>query len=190
VVAASPERLAGVTRAAAVARAGLDAMANALRDGARPRALRGVCAERFAAFGVTTPAFEAVAAPITGGSSTWLPPERLLGAGEHVVLRAGALHDGWEASLARTYAIADPSVEQPPPDGWSELVASCRPGVSVGRLRDLDAVVYGAGRGVEPYGDDLALEAGMVFAVELHRGNSLRQDVLHLTDAGAVSLTN
>jgi hypothetical protein len=185
----SPERLAGVTQAAGVARAGLEAMAAALRDGARARTLRGICAERFAAFGVTTPAFEAVAAPIDGVTSTWLPPERLLGAGEHVTLRTGALHDGWEASLARTYFVGDPSVEQPPPYGWDELLASCRPGVHVGALRDLDAVVYGVGRGVEPYDDDLALDPGMVFAVELHNGGSLQQDVLHLTDTGAVSLT-
>ena len=139
--------------------------------------------------GVTTPAFEAVAAPIDGGASTWLPPERLLGAGENVALRAGALRNGWEASLARTYVVAEPSVEQPPPDGWADLIALCRTGTRVGHLRDLDAVVYGVGRGVEPYDDDLALEPGMVFALELHRGRRLHQDVLHLTDDGAVTLT-
>ena len=185
----SPERLAGVSKAAEVARAGLVAMAAGLRDGVRARTLRGLCAERFAAFGVTTPAFEAVAAPIDGGTSTWLPPERLIGAGELVTLRAGAMHDGWEASLARTYVIGDPSVEQPPPAGWSELLAACRPGTHVGDLRDLDAVVYGAGRGVEPYDDDLKLRADMVFSVELHHDNSLQQDVVRLTDSGAVSLT-
>ena len=63
--------------------------------------------------------------------------------------------------------------------------ALCRPGTRVGQLRDLDAVVYGVGRGVEPYDDDLALEVGMVFALELHRGQRLHQDVLHLTDDGA-----
>jgi Xaa-Pro aminopeptidase len=186
----SPEKLAGVTAAAAVARAGLEAMAAELRDGARARVLRGVCAERFAASGVTTPAFEAVAAPIDGGTSSWLPPERLLGAGERVALRAGVLHEGWEASLARTYVVGNPSVEQPPPEGWDELIASCRTGTSVGRLRDLDGVVYGVGHGVEPYDDDVVLEPGMVFAVELHQGGSLQQDVLHLTDAGAVVLTS
>jgi Xaa-Pro aminopeptidase len=185
----SPERLAGVTKAAEIARAGLVAMAAALRDGARARAVRGICAEGLGGLGVTTPEFEAVAAPIDGGTSTWLPPERLLGAGELVTLRAGALYDGWEASLARTYVVGDPSVEQPPPDGWADLVALCRPRVSVGVLRDFDAVVYGAGHGVEPYDDDLVLQAGMVFAVELHEGGSLRQDVLHVTDTGAVSLT-
>ena len=42
-----------------------------------------------------------------------------------------------------------------------------------------------SGAGVEPYDDELELEAGMVFALELHRGRRLHQDVLHLTDDGA-----
>ncbi len=159
------------------------------RDGVRARVLRGVSAERFAALGVTTPAFEAVAAPIDGGASSWLAPERLIGAGEHVALRAGALRHGWEASLARTYVVDAPSVALPPPDGWSDLVALCLPGTRVGHLRDLDAVVYGLGRGVEPYDDDLALEAGMVLALELHRGRRLHQDVVHVTDDGPRILT-
>jgi Xaa-Pro dipeptidase len=185
----SPDKIDAVREAAHVASNGLAAMAAFLRDGVRARVLRGVCAERFAALGVTTPAFEAVAAPIDGGASTWLPPERLLGAGENVALRAGALRHGWEASLARTYVVGDPSVEQPPPDGWDEIMALCRTGTRIGHLRDLEAVVYGLGRGVEPYDDELELETGMVFALELHRGRRLQQDVVHLTEAGAVILT-
>jgi len=185
----SPDKIEAVHEAARVACSGLEAMAASLRDGVRARVLRGVCAERFASFGVTTPAFEAVAAPIDGGASTWLPPERLLGAGENVALRAGALLHGWEASLARTYVVADPSVAQPPPDGWDEILELCRAGTRIGHLRDLEAVVYGVGRGVEPYDDELELEPGMVFALELHRGRRLHQDVAHLTDAGAVLLT-
>jgi Xaa-Pro dipeptidase len=185
----SPEKIAAVQEAARVACNGLAAMAAFLRDGVRARVLRGVCAERFASLGVTTPAFEAVAAPIDGGASTWLPPERLLGEGENVALRAGALHRGWEASLARTYVVGEVSVEQAPPEGWDEVVWLCRPGTRVGQLRDLEAVVYGVGRGVEPYDDDLELEVGMVFALELHRGRRLHQDVLHLSDTGPIILT-
>jgi Xaa-Pro dipeptidase len=185
----SPEKITGVHEAARVSRAGLLAMAEGLRDGVRARVLRGICAETFAEFGVTTPAFEAVAAPIDGGASTWLPPERLLGAGEHVALRAGALRNGWEASLARTFVVADLPIEQPPPDDWDQAIALCRPGVRVGQLRDLDTVVYGAGRGVEPYEDELELELGMVFALELHQGNRLHQDVVHLADDGLHVLT-
>ena len=165
-----PRRSTRCTKPRRVACNGLAAMAAFLRDGVRARVLRGVCAERFASLGVTTPAFEAVAAPIDGGASTWLPPERLLGAGESVALRAGALRDGWEASLARTYVVGEPSAEQPPPAGWDEVFALCRPGTYVGQLRDLEAVVYGVGRGVEPYDDNVQLRAGIVCALELHQG--------------------
>ena len=185
----SPDKITAVHEAARVACNGLAAMAAFLREGVRARVLRGVCAERFASLGVTTPAFEAVASPIDGGASTWLPPERLLAGGEHIALRAGALRNGWEASLARTYVVGEPSIEQLPPEGWDELLWTCRPGTRVGQARDLEAVVYGVGRGVEPYDDDLAFEVGMVFAVELHRGKRLHQDVLHLTDEGLVTLT-
>jgi len=186
---ATRERTEKVAEAGRIARAGLDAMAALLHDGARARVLRGACAARFAALGVTTPAFEAVAAPIDGGASTWLPPERLLGAGEHVTLRAGALYEGWEASLARTYTVGSPSVELPQPAGWPELIAAVQPGARVGDLRDRDAVVYGVGRGVEPYADDLTLEPGMAVAVELHRGACVQQDVLGVTERGAALLT-
>ncbi len=186
----SPEKVAAVREAARVACNGLAAMAAFLRDGVRARVLRGICAERFAALAVTTPAFEAVAAPIDGGASTWLPPERLLSAGESVALRAGALLDGWEASLARTYVVGEPSIEQAPPEGWDETLARCRPGTFVGQLRDLEAVVYGVGRGVEPYDDRVQLRSGMVCALELHRGDRLHQDTLLVTDGAPTILTS
>ena len=56
------------------------------------------------------------------------------------------------------------------PTGGTTLVGAVpRRARRVGHLRDLEAVVYGVGRGVEPYDDDLVLEPGMVFALELHR---------------------
>jgi Xaa-Pro dipeptidase len=185
----SAEKVVAVHEAARVACNGLAAMAAFLRDGVRARVLRGVCAERFASLSVTTPAFEAVAAPIDGGASTWLPPERLLGSGENVALRVGALRDGWEASLARTFVVGEPSREQAPPSGWDEALWLCRPGTFVGQLRDLEAVIYGVGRGVEPYDDTLQLRSGMVCALELHRGNRLHQDTLLITDAEPRILT-
>jgi Xaa-Pro dipeptidase len=185
----SAEKVDAVHEAARVACNGLAAMAAFLHDGVRARVLRGVCAERFASLGVTTPAFEAVAAPIDGGASTWLPPERLLGSGETVALRAGALRNGWEASLARTYVVGQPSIEQAPPAGWDEALFICRPGTYVGQLRDLEAVVYGVGRGVEPYDDTVQLSAGMVCALELHRGNRLHQDTLLVTEDAPRILT-
>ena len=175
------EQIEGVTDAAIVARDGLGAMSVALRAGVTPQELRGVCAAQFAFLGSPTPAFEAVAAPYEVGASSWLPPERAFVDGERVVLRAGALRHGWEASLARTYVVGAPSVEQPPPAGWDDLVAACVPGTTVGALRALGAVVHGSGRGVEPWPDDLVLVAGLTAAVELTDAQTLRQDTVHIS---------
>ncbi|MDQ1477500.1 MAG: Xaa-Pro dipeptidase [Actinomycetota bacterium] len=187
---ADREKVAGVERAASVARGGLDAMVGALRTGVRPRDLRGVCAAQFAFLGATTPAFEAVAAPLGDSSSTWLPPERELAADERVALRAGVLRDGWEASLARTYVVGSPSVEQPPPAGWDDLVAACTPGTTAGALRARGAVVHGAGRGVEPWPDDLELVPDLMLAVELRDATSLHQDILRVTSGPAEVVTS
>ena len=175
------EKVAGVERAASVARGGLDAMVGALRPGVRPRDLRGVCAAQFAFLGATTPAFEAVAAPLGESSSTWLPTEREFVADEFVVFRAGVLRDGWEASLARTYVVGSPSVEQAAPRGWDELVAACAPRTTAGALRARGAVVHGAGRGVEPWPDDLELTPDLMLVLELRDATSLRQDILRVT---------
>ncbi|MCU1465082.1 MAG: Xaa-Pro aminopeptidase [Actinomycetia bacterium] len=183
------EKVAGVERASVVARDGLDAMVGALRPGVRPRDLRGVCAAQFAFLGATTPAFDAVAAPFGDSSSTWLPPERELVADEQVVLRAGVLREGWEASLARTYVVGSPSVAQPPPAGWDDLVADCTPGATAGALRARGAVVHGAGRGVEPWPDDLELVADLMLALELRDATSLRQDILRITNGPAQVVT-
>lgn len=176
-----PERITGVDRATIVARAGLEAMAAALRPGTRPRDLRGACADAFATRGVTTPAFEAVVTPLEPGSSTWMAPERAFDDGERVVLRAGVLRDGWEASLARTYLIGTPSTEQTAPAAWNELVTACKPGTPVGALREWGAVVNGVGRGVEPWPDELVLVPDLMLALEVRDDTSLRQDILLVT---------
>jgi Xaa-Pro aminopeptidase len=178
-----PEKIAGVEHAAEVAGLGLGAMAAMLQPGRTPRDLRGTSAVAFAHEGVTTPAFEAVAAPLGAQSSTWLPSERSFVDGEQVVLRAGALRDGWEASLARTYLVGSPSAEQPPPTGWDALVAECAPGTAAGALRARGAVVHGVGRGVEPWPDDLVLVPGLMAAIELRGDASLRQDVVRITES-------
>jgi len=177
-----PEKIAGVERAAVVADVGLGAMIAALRPAVRPRELRGICAAAFASQGVTTPAFEAVAVPLDAGTSTWLPPDRALADGERAVLRAGALRDGWEASLARTYVIGSPSLEQTAPTRWSEIVAACVPGAAVDDLRRRGAIVHGVGRGVEPWPDHLVFAPGLMAAIEHRDDSSLRQDVLRITE--------
>jgi Xaa-Pro aminopeptidase len=169
----------GVARAAETAAAGLAAMAAALAPGTRPEKLRGVAGATFAARGAPTPAFEAVAAPLGAGESTWLPPRRPFAVGEKVVLRAGVLQDGWEASLARTHVVGQADLS-PVPAGWDALVAACAPGVQVGALRARGATVWGLGRGIEPWPDDLLLVPGLNLAVELQDDTSLRQDVIHV----------
>jgi hypothetical protein len=179
---AMPEeaKTAGVARAAQTAAAGLAAMAAALVPGARPEKLRGLAAATFATLGAPTPAFEAVAAPLSPGESTWLPPARAFATGEKVVLRAGVVQDGFDASLARTYVVGQPDLA-PVPSGWDALVAACIPGTAVRALRERGAVVWGAGRGVEPWPDDLVLVPGLDVAVELQDETALRQDVVHVS---------
>jgi Xaa-Pro aminopeptidase len=170
----------GVARAAEAAAAGLAAMAAALVPGARPEKLRGIAAATLAVHGAPTPAFEAVAAPLAAGESTWLPPARGFATGDKVVLRAGALHDGWEASLARTYVVGQPDLS-PVPAGWDAIIAACVPGTPVGAIRERGTTVWGLGRGVEPWPDDLVLVPGLTVAVELQDETALRQDVAHVS---------
>jgi hypothetical protein len=176
-----PERSAGVAASADIARAAISEMAHALHPGVRARTLRGIAARRIASSGVTTPAFEAVAAPLTRTGSTWLSPERTLADGERVVLRAGVLASGWEASLARTYQVGTPAVEEPAPVVLDPIVAACVPGTTAGALRDMDAVVYGAGLGVEPWNDDFVLAPGVICAIEVGSDTSVRQDLVRVT---------
>ena len=185
-----PDRVEGVRAAAEVAGAGLAAMLAELRPGVRPRTLRGACAAAFAASGVTTPAFEAVASPLEAGRSTWLPPDHALRERQLVVLRAGALRDGWEASVARTYAVgADAPVEQPPPEEREALAAACVAGAKVGELRARGAIIFGVGYGVEPWDDGFVLPVGATCALEVVGPRSVRQDVLLLTADGIESIT-
>ncbi len=177
-----PEKPLGVAQATAVARA------VPRRDGRRAAArgaTRAICAAEAAAAsaaaGVTTPAFEAVVAPLDPGSSTWLPPERTLLDTELVVLRAGVLRDGWEGSVARTYTVGSPPVERPAPAEWNAVVGACTAGATVGAIRARGAVVYGVGRGVEPWPDDLVLVPGLMVALEVRDDSSLRQDIVRVT---------
>ncbi len=184
-----PARVPGVAASAEVAVAGLAAMVGGLGVGTHPRELRGACAAAFAAFGVTTPAFEAVATPIDPHSSIWTAPDRPFAADERIVLRAGALRDGWEASRARTYRLTTGSVAVDPPAPWDDLVAACVAGTTVGELRAKDAVVYGLGHGVEPWPDDFVLVPGLTCALEASDHTSVRQDVLQITETTPEILT-
>jgi len=139
---------------------------------------------------VTTPAFEAVVAPLNGGTGSWFAPERVLDAGDEVVVRVGALRDGWEAPVARTLLV-DTGAPNPRPDPprWDTLLKACTPGTTVGTLRSRGAVLYGVGRGVEPWDDDVTLGAGMTCALEVSAPQCIRQDVVKITDAAPLMLS-
>ena len=107
-----------------------------------------------------------------------------------MVLRAGVLRDGWEASLARTFVVGTPSLEQPAPAAWDDLVAACTPGTTAGALRARGAVVHGAGLGVEPWPDDFVLVPDLMLALELRDDTSLRQEILHITDSAPRTVAN
>jgi hypothetical protein len=185
-----PARVAGVRAAAEVASAGLTAMLAELHPGVAPRVLRGVCAEAFARFGVTTPAFEAVVSRADARASTWLSFDDPVAAHEPVLLRAGALRDGWEASVARVY-LPSPNgpVEQTPPPTWETLLGACMPGARAGNLRARGAIVYGVGYGVEPWDNDYLLAPGNTCALEVQGPQSIRQDILVVTDRAPELLT-
>ncbi len=160
-------------------------MADALRPGIHPRTLRGACAAAFAIFGVTTPAFEGVACALGGSASTWLPPDRVFVEDDRVVLRAGALRDGWEASFARTYRVGHrASAALEPPPGWHALVGACTAGTTAGALRTRGALVHGVGRGVEPCDDDTVLTPGMTIALELGGRDRVHQDIVEIAGSG------
>jgi Xaa-Pro dipeptidase len=166
--------------AAAVARDAFAQTAAGLQPGVTTAQLRGRFAEAAAAHGVTTPAFEAVATTAFD-ARWWSTPGPLDVEHASVVLRAGVLRDGWEASLARTYR-AGRAVNPP---GWDAVVGACRPGERVGDL----FIVNGVGRGREPLEEDVVLEPGMVVAVELDAGRALREDVVLIGADGPEILT-
>jgi hypothetical protein len=100
--------------------------------------------------------------------------------------RVGVLVGGWEGSLGRSYSLAT-GVPRPAPSGWADVLARCKPGVSVGELRA--ARVHGTGMGYEALDDHEVLEAGMVVAVENEADAEVIADELHITAGGHESLS-
>jgi Xaa-Pro aminopeptidase len=179
---ADTARQAGVHAALETARAAIVEMAGELRAEVPIRKVRGACAKAFARYGMTTAAFEAVVAPLNP-VSTWLSPDRRIGEGEVVVLRAGALRDGWEGSLARTYAVhREGASEVAPPTGWDDVLLACQAGTAVREVTERGARLHGVGRGIEPITDDDVLGAGGAYSVELQDSTGVRQDVVFVDE--------
>jgi Xaa-Pro dipeptidase len=168
----------------------------ALRSGVRELELKGVFEERMCQGGTTTPAFEGAFCVVDDdGPLRRLTSDRVIADGDLVAMSAGALLDGWEGSLARTWRCGAPTGE----DGgrrsrwaghWTPLVDRCRAGVRIGDLRaTAGASVHGVGLGVEALDDSAVLEPGMVVQLELEADGVLGADTLLVGDGGAEVLT-
>lgn len=164
----SLEDVDGIRAAVAVAEESLDAVRAAATPGASVPALRGVFEERMAQLGVTTPAFEPQIARI----------------GEDWRCRAGVIRDGWEGSLARTWAggAAARAVA-------AAGVDACRPGNTVAAVEVLGVQVDGIGLGHEDVRGDDVLRPGMVVSVGATVDGAVHADPVWVTDAGPEVLT-
>jgi len=127
----SPDELACIETATAIAEAALTAMIATLRPGVSERELLAAYAARIAELGATTPPTEGVvcATPRHGPVALRrVPTDRTVGPGELVVLDPGAMYNGYEGGLGRTW-VAGGTVSA----AQSALAARCRAG--------LDAVI-------------------------------------------------
>lgn len=204
----SPDEVAAIETACALAESGLEAMAAALRPDTTTRRLLGVHAERMGHLGAPVVPDEAVARNTLNGLTT-VVDDRPLAAGALVALSPSASYAGHEGTMARTMAVGGTTTSEQAELGarcraaLDAVVAACRPGTDGATLLDTwtaagggempAPLVHGLGLGVEPpivgmgVGRDERLVAGSVVAVQgwLHRpgvGGWLERDVVALTD--------
>ena len=146
--------------------------------------------------GTTIPAFE-------GTFGAVFPSDRVLAAGDRVVLDAGVLVDGYEGGLARTIVCDEPTPAASPADDMlMALVEAIVPGATgadlwaawdaTGVARPVSPIALGVGLGVEPpvVGDDAApfLE-GMTMSVRAEVDGWVRRDTFVVTGDGALTLS-
>jgi Xaa-Pro aminopeptidase len=185
----TPEEVAAIRAAVAVAERSLDAAVRALAPGVTERQLTGVFMEAMASVGVTTPSGQDVAW-ITSREHPWHRTSRdqPVREGDLVAFEAGVVLGGYAGELGRTHPAggrpADAALSDTWRALWDRLLAACRVGApSSGLLEAYDAagvppppmpVARGLGLGfdlplVTPALPQLAaeqhLEAGMVFAL-------------------------
>jgi Xaa-Pro dipeptidase len=191
----SPADIAAIRAAVDVLERALGAVVDALRPGVRERELLGVFEEARCDQGATVPAFQGVFCVVDDGSSPRFVGDRAVDAGDLVAMRAGALVDGWEGSLARTLPCGDGWAERQSEFrawhmAWPPLVGRCREGTRVGDLRAEPGVtLHGVGLGYEDLADDEMLEPGMVVELELEIDGIVGADMLVVTAGAPEALT-
>ena len=166
------------------------------RPGVRERDLLARFEQCMADLGTTTPAFE-------GTFGHRFPSDRVLTAGEPLVLDVGVLVDGYQGCLARTVEVGegDASTAGPHDVLFDTLSAAVRPGATGSDLwevwdasgvpRPSEPVAYGVGLGVEPpiIGPDTTeLSPGMTLSVRAEVDGWVRRDSVLVTDTGCALL--
>jgi Xaa-Pro aminopeptidase len=191
-----PEEIDAIRRAVGIATQALDEAIAAARPGVRERDLLARFEQRMCELGTTTPAFE-------GTFGHAFPSDRVLAAGDRVVLDAGVLLDGYEGGLGRTIVCGDPQPDSTPVDAvFAAMLAALVPGATGGDLwtawdatgaaRPSRPIVLGVGLGVEPpvVGDDVdALDAGTTVSLRVEVDGWVRRDTVVVTDDGARLVT-
>lgn len=211
----SPDEVAAIETACALAEAGLAAMAAELRAGTTTRRLLAVHAHRVAELGAPVVPDESVARATAEGWRTVVGDEPLR-AGALVALSPSASYAGHEGTVARTIAVdADPTPAQAAlgaacRGALDAVLDRCRPGATGADLLDAWAaagggdlplpLAHGLGLGVEApliglgVGRGAVLRDGMVLAVQGWRhergaGGWLERDVVLVGPDGPRLLT-
>ncbi len=209
-----PGELALLTRAAALAEAGIDAAIEAAAPGVTERDLAAIVA-RTMADGGGTPRFTVVASGTRSALADVRPTARAIGVGDLVRFDVGCVVDGYWSDLGRTAVVGAPDARQARLyeailAGEEAQIAAVRPGVTAGDLHAI-AVEVVEDHGLSPYrrhhcghaigtevyeqpivapGSATPLEEGMAFCLEtpyyeLGWGGMMVEDLVVVTAAGA-----
>jgi len=214
----TPEEIAALRRALAVAEEGLARGVAELVPGITEKALAGAILEAEAAGGVSTPATQD-AAWVTSKEHPWRRDgDGRVREGDLVTLSAGVLADGYLGEVARTHCAGEPTAAARSLFGrrdalWDRLIDACLPGnpastllsvyEQLGEVLPPMPVAHGLGLGFDPPVVSPKLRAtaeaeilgeGMVLALTAYVwepgvGAVLTRDAVHVTAAGAEVLS-
>ena len=183
-----PDEVDAIRRAAALADRVFEELARARFTGRSERELAWHVERRLRELGAERVSFPVVVASGPNGALPHARPgERVVGAGELVVVDAGCVVDGYCSDCTRTYATGEP------PADLAEAYAVCleaqlaglaavRPGVSgAGADAAARAVIAAAGLG-ERFGHGLGHGVGL----DVHEAPTLRPDAADVLEPGNV----